>query len=231
MGEWDAPHLISYDKEVMPHIDMCNIACGGHAGSKRIIALTIELAAKYKVKIGAHPGFEDRKKFGRKYISLSSAELTKSLAKQIKAFLEVCSKLNAQAFHIKAHGALYHACNHMDTEASVFVNVVKKFSPDLVILVAPESKLEKLARDNGLSTMTESFIDRRYNEDLSLVSRSEPDAVITDQSIAKNQFVALSRGEVITIKGTAKPLKSLTACIHGDNPKCLDILKAIRNHE
>ena len=231
MGEWDAPHLIPNDKEIMPFVDMCNIACGAHAGSNEIMALTIELAIKNKVKIGAHPGFEDRKNFGRTYISLSAEKLAHSLLKQLKKFLAVCTDLNVQPFHIKAHGALYHACNQLDKEANAFIKIVKDLCPHLIILVAPDSHLEKKARNEGLVTMSESFIDRKYNNDLSLVSRLESNAVISDVCVAKNQYKMLSKGEIITKNGVLKTLVSTTACIHGDNPKCLEILRAIRSNE
>lgn len=228
MGEWDASHLIPRDEEIMPYIDLCNIACGGHAGSKQIIGLTIELALKQNVKIGAHPGYEDRKHFGRKYIPLKANELTVSLRKQINAFLTVCEKQKIQPYHIKAHGALYHACNNLKMEADVFVGAIKELCPGLVVLVAPGSLLEENAKSEGLNTMAESFIDRMYNDDLSLVSRSEPNAVILNARDAREQYDLLSSGKICTNSGKTTALISETACIHGDNPKCMQILKAIR---
>ncbi len=227
MGEWDAPHLTPVDEKIMPFVDMSNIACGGHAGSKKIIASTIEIASRYKVNIGAHPGFEDRENFGRKYLSLKRFELENSLKKQLTDFLEVCEKQNVKPFHIKAHGALYHACNKRELEAEVLIDVMKELCPDIIILVAPQSLLEIKAGKEGISTMTESFIDRRYNDDGSLVSRSEPEAVILDTKIAKGQFDLLLSGKVVTKSGVTLAIKTETACIHGDNPNCLQILQAI----
>jgi len=151
MGEWDAPHLMPIDDEIMPYIDMCNIACGGHAGTEKIMAMTIDSALRNEVKIGAHPGYEDRVHFGRKYIPLRSAELKNSLEKQLNIFLSVCSKQNVEAFHIKAHGALYHACNQNESEAEVFINVIKDLCPQLTVLVAPGSLLESKAGNEGHS--------------------------------------------------------------------------------
>ena len=65
---------------------------------------------------------------------------------------------------------------------------------------------------------------------IALVSRSEPNAVITDSAIAKDQYETLSGEEIITKSGKKKVLLTQTSCIHGDNPNCLQILKAIRNH-
>jgi len=229
MGEWDAPHLTPMDEAIMPYVDMCNIACGGHAGSELIMASTMNLATEYNVKIGAHPGYEDREHFGRKYMPLTSDQLTQVLNKQLSEFLSICNATNVNPYHIKAHGALYHACNYRDLEAEVLINVIKELCPKLVLLVAPDSLLEDKAKEEGLVTMAESFIDRRYNDDLTLVSRSESDAVITDEATAAKQFDSLSRGQIVTRSGKTKPLSSDTACIHGDNPNCLEILKAFRN--
>ena len=45
---------------IMPFIDYCNIACGGHTGDTSSMIEIIELALKYKVMIGAHPSYPDR---------------------------------------------------------------------------------------------------------------------------------------------------------------------------
>ena len=226
MGEWDAPHLKPCDEDIMPLVDMCNIACGGHAGTKQIIQKTIELAITNNVRIGAHPSFEDRPNFGRKYMPLSKSELNTSITKQIEFFLSICSSQKVSVHHVKAHGALYHACNQNTKEAKVLVSVISKLCPEVIVLVAPESKLEKIARKEGLTTMAESFIDRRYTEDLLLVSRTEFGAVIHDIEIAKKQYETLSLGKIITQSGKVKSLKTSTACIHGDNPQCVQILKS-----
>lgn len=228
MGEWDAPHLLPIDEELMPYVDLCNIACGGHAGSEKIMALTLNFAMQNGVKIGAHPGYEDRTNFGRIYISLPSKELLDSLKIQLDLFLTICSRHNAEPHHIKAHGALYHACNQNEEEAEVLLKVVKAHCPQLLILVAPGSLLETKAKNEGLRTLAESFIDRRYSDDLSLISRTELDAVIEDEHEAKDQFDKLSEGKIITKSGHISTLISQTSCIHGDNPNCLGILKKIR---
>ena len=46
-----------------------NIACGAHAGNLETMIETLELAAKRKVAVGAHPGFFDLENFGRRDIA------------------------------------------------------------------------------------------------------------------------------------------------------------------
>lgn len=230
MGEWDAPHLEAVDASIMPLVDMCNIACGGHAGSREILMQTIELAKTHQTKVGAHPGFEDRANFGRSYQDIPAENLLDSIEKQLDLFLEACSQLNVVPSHVKAHGALYHACNHKQKEAEVLIEAMLKTGEELHLLVGPNSLLEKLAAENGINTMTESFIDRMYNDDLSLVSRLEDDAVILDPEKALTQFRNLREGQVWTRSGIQKSLITNTACIHGDNTRCLDILTLIQSH-
>jgi len=39
--------------------------CGGHAGDAQTMQTTIEQAMRWKLAIGAHPGYPDRANFGR----------------------------------------------------------------------------------------------------------------------------------------------------------------------
>ena len=227
MGEWDAPHLSRYDDAIMPCIDLCNIACGAHAGNSSIMESTIQLAKEHNVKVGAHPGFEDRINFGRKYIKLPATELKDSLSRQIDTFLTICHSKNCMPHHIKTHGALYHACNENEREANLLIEVILSLCPQVVVVLKKGSLLEKRALEKGIATMSESFIDRRYNEDLTLMSRTKSDAVITDVVEATMQFQDLVNGRVKVQGGEYHSLRTDTACIHGDNPNCLSILNAI----
>ena len=230
MGEWDAPHLEKMDHKIMPLIDLSNVACGGHAGSKNIIEETLRCAKDHGIKVGAHPGYPDRINFGRSYISFDQYLLSDTLKNQLDLFFSSCVKIGIDPFHIKAHGALYHACNHRKPEAELMIQLIADLYPDIMLLVTPGSLLASLAKNHHIKTMSESFIDRQYTEELSLVPRNEQNAVITDVKQAQKQFNLLSIGKITTRKGTVKNLISKTACIHGDNPNCLSILNAIHRH-
>ena len=67
------------DNLIMPLINQCNIACGGHAGDERTIQNTIELALKHAVQIGAHPSYPDRLNFGRLTVNPEQKVLANSL--------------------------------------------------------------------------------------------------------------------------------------------------------
>lgn len=231
MGEWDAPHLDDIDAQLMEMIDVSNIACGGHAGSESIIRKTIKLAKTQNVKVGAHPSYIDREHFGRQYISTSPEELRVILNNQIDLFLRICKEEDVKPYHVKPHGALYHACNFRKIESEVLVDLMKSEYIDLILFVYPNSRLEGKARLSGLKTMKESFIDRRYESDLTLMPRSKSKkALITNTEEANAQYNRLSTGEVVVPSGEYMALDSETACIHGDNPNALSILKMIKGN-
>ena len=230
MGEWNAPHLQYVDHHIMPLVDLCNIACGAHAGSKVIMKHTINLARKNNVKVGAHPGYNDTAEFGRTYIPMDPRELKDLIQSQIDLFLEYCLQMNIIPFHIKPHGALYHACNNKELEAEVMIDLMKNQYSELILLVAPNSHLSKSASQEDISILNESFIDRTYNEDLSLLSRKMDGSVIVDEKKALGQYKLLKTNKVEVSTGSIKPLKSQSACVHGDNLNVLSILKAIKDH-
>jgi len=66
---------VGNDELIMPYISSANIACGFHAGDEESIWQTVELALKYKVAVGVHPSFFDKKNFGRTEINMSSEEI------------------------------------------------------------------------------------------------------------------------------------------------------------
>ena len=63
---------VDNEAEIMPYIDYCNVACGGHKGDFSSMSNTIDLALKNNVKIGAHPSYPDEINFGRKSIRYSA---------------------------------------------------------------------------------------------------------------------------------------------------------------
>jgi len=65
MGESFGLYEQGNDEEMMKYISSANIACGFHAGDPHVMRKTVELAKKYNVGIGVHPGFPDLLGFGR----------------------------------------------------------------------------------------------------------------------------------------------------------------------
>lgn len=216
------------DHKLMPFIDSCNIACGGHYGDRKTIRDTIELALKHQVKIGAHPSFPDKENFGRKTLSLTSAQLEKSILEQMTLFLEACSETNATINHVKFHGALYNLAAKDKTTASTLLHALKQIPGKFSIYAPAGSLFEKMARED-FSVLSEAFIDRTYRKDGSLTPRSEANSTINNPEKAWKQLNQIISNEPIeTSDGSTIELSADTFCVHGDSEKAPDLLTFIR---
>ena len=68
----DVGEGVEWEAELMPFLDSCSIACGGHFGDVFTMRKSVELAIANNVKIGAHPSYPDKKGFGRNKINITS---------------------------------------------------------------------------------------------------------------------------------------------------------------
>jgi UPF0271 protein len=213
---------------LMPFISSCNIACAAHAGDKNLIDKTIKLAIQNNTKVGAHPSFPDRENFGRKVMDISSDQLEQSLINQINLVKNIANKNGSILNHIKFHGALYNLTATNVDMAQLVVNILKKYLKKTCLYVPYHSVIHDIALKNNLKFKIEAFADRNYNSDLTLVSRDDPSALITDkddlvihllQMVIEHKLIALD-GEVIRMEAD-------TFCIHGDNPNASEILPFI----
>ena len=213
---------------IMPLIDSCNIACGGHAGDNGSMIECVEISIKNKVKIGAHPSYPDKINFGRKKIDISPSELSYSIISQIESLETIADSYGLELNHIKAHGALYNQMI-VDTELSNFyLNTIKDFKNKCSLYIPYKSEIEKIALKKGFSIIYEVFGDRNYNDDLSLVSRNNENALITDPESVVNHIKTIKETETVkTINGNYKKIKFDTICIHSDTNNSIEILKKL----
>jgi len=215
------------DAQIMPLISSCNIACGGHYGDETSMRTAIRLAKKHGVKIGAHPAFPDKDNFGRKVLTLTKSELTETIFNQLLSFYAVSEIEEAQIHHIKLHGALYNyaAKDAATADAVVEAIVATKIRPNLYV---PAHSILARKAQNIVPLIFEAFIDRRYNDDLSLVSRDQEGAIIHAAEDAWLQLHKMAtQKEVVSIAGNNTEIVASTYCIHGDHPNSVDILKYI----
>jgi len=215
------------DAQIIPLIAACNIACGGHAGDAISMQQTIQLAKKNRVKIGAHPSFPDKDHFGRKLLTMTKSELTECVFNQLLAFFAVAETEDVPVHHIKLHGALYNyaAIDAPTADAVVAAILATKVRP---VLYVPYNSVLHHKAENLLPLQFEAFIDRRYNNDGTLVSRSEPHALITDKEAAWQQLKQLvEQQQLITVSGDIIPITATTFCIHGDHPNSVEVLEHI----
>ena len=215
------------EKDIMPFLNSCSIACGGHTGDKSSMTDTILIAKKYDVNIGAHPSYPDKENFGRKNISISNADLSNSLMSQIDDLERIARSLETSLNHIKLHGALYNlSANDLET-ASIIIKLMRFKYSDKILYVPYGSLISELAIENNVKIFHEVFLDRNYNNDLSLVSRENNNSMILDyQKMLKRLENVINDNKIQTIGGDYKKILADTFCVHGDS---LEIASVIRN--
>lgn len=215
------------DHVVMPLISSCNIACGGHIGDEKSMHETIRLAALNNVKIGAHPSYPDKENFGRIHLDISDLDLEESLKNQLSQFYKIAEENNQSVHHIKAHGALYNTIAKDEKTAKTYLNALSELGIKAKLYVPYNSVIHKLARSKQ-ECLIEAFIDRAYNTDLSLVERSQTNALHKTPELAWRQlYEMVVHGEVSTINGAKVKIDADTFCIHGDHPNVKHILEYI----
>ncbi len=213
---------------IMPFISSCNIACGGHAGSVEIMDHVISLAIQHQVKIGVHPSFVDKANFGRVVLDISNEELRQSLIDQMELFKDRVSLQGGTIHHVKPHGALYNLIAINKEKAEVVVDTIQQVFDGVKMYVPFGSVIESVAHQAGIDIIYEAFADRNYNDDLTLVSRKELNAILNNPNeIIAHVSKMANESKVKTISGTEKRIKAQTFCIHGDNSNVIPILKAL----
>src|SRR6267143_4109856 len=75
MGELPEAIADGTQESLMASLTSVNIACGGHAGDEHTMKTTVEQALRWKLAIGAHPGYPDRANFGRLELTLRRRKL------------------------------------------------------------------------------------------------------------------------------------------------------------
>ena len=221
----DVGEDIGNEAELLPLISSCNIACGGHAGDDASMAQVVKLAKKYGVRIGAHPSYPDKENFGRSSMDIGSTELTNSIRAQIHALKTILHKEQVSLHHIKPHGALYNDLAKNEALADLFLKAIATYRESVVLYAPPGSMIAKKAIKHGFKVKLEAFADRNYNQDLSLVSRKLPNAVLNDPKLVLDHLVRMVReNKVATIDGRESHIEAQTYCLHGDTPNALQIL-------
>ena len=222
----DVGEGIGNEVELIPYLSSCNIACGGHAGDISAMTEVVSLAKQHNVKIGAHPSFPDKANFGRLEMKLSAADLFSSLKQQIRSLQNVLHSKNAQLHHIKPHGALYNLAAKDERIATVVIEVIKSIALPLKLYAPYNSIIAQLAIKENIEVVYEAFADRNYNEDLSLVSRQNDNALLVDNDAILNHLVRMiHKQNVKAVSGVEVPIKASTFCVHGDTKNAIDILK------
>jgi UPF0271 protein len=228
MGESPEAIADGTQEALMRSITSVNIACGGHAGDEETMRTTIEQALRWKVAIGAHPGYPDRANFGRLELKLPLNEISASIFDQVKALADVAARCGTRVVHVKPHGALYNQAVRNRELAAAIAEGVARWSRDIVLVGLAGSPMLDVFREAGFEVAAEAFADRRYEPDGTLRSRKFEDALIRNPGEAAWQALGIAeRGLVIASDGSQVEVKAQTICIHGDTPGAPEIAATV----
>jgi 5-oxoprolinase (ATP-hydrolysing) subunit A len=228
MGEMPEAIADGTQEALMRSITSVNIACGGHAGNEQTMKTTIEQALRWKLAIGAHPGYLDRENFGRLDLKMPADEMATSIFAQVRTLAEIASRCGVRLVHIKPHGALYNQAVRNRELAAAIAKGVARWSRDVVLVGLAGSPMLDVFREAGFAVAAEAFADRRYEPDGTLRSRKFEDALIRNPEEAAWQALGIAeRGIVIASDGSEVAVDAQTLCIHGDTPGAPHIAETV----
>jgi 5-oxoprolinase (ATP-hydrolysing) subunit A len=222
----DMGENIGNDEDIMPYITSANIACGFHAGDEMSMRMTVRLAKKYGVAVGAHPSWKDVEGFGRREMTLPPDEVEALILYQIGALATIAKSEGVEIRHAKPHGALYNQAAKDRVLANAIARAVKKFGGELILIGLAGSKLIEAGIKIGMNVANEGFPDRNYNPDGTLVSRKQFNAIIESPENVALHAVELAQNG---IDFAGQRVRVDTLCLHGDHPYAAQNAKLVRD--
>lgn len=228
MGESFGAYTMGRDEEILDFVTSANIACGFHAGDPATMRKTVKLALEKNVGIGVHPGLQDLAGFGRRDMQISAQEAYDLVIYQIGALSAFVKSEGGRLQHVKPHGALFNMASKSAPLSEAIAEAVYKVDPELILFGLASGELVKAGKKIGLRSASEVFSDRTYQEDGSLTSRREDNALIKNHETAVNQVITMVKeGKVTSLQGVDVSIQADTVCIHGDGEKALDFARYI----
>ena len=228
LGEGYGSWSMTDDDALTMIVTSANVACGFHAGDPSIMRRTVELCVERGVAVGAHPGFQDLRGFGRRPVDLPMADLEADIVYQLGALEAFLRPHGARLRHVTPHGSLGNLAADREDYARAVVRATRAYDPGLTILFQ-ESRITEAAREAGLDVGRVGFCDRHYNDDGSLVSRRSPRALLHDSAeIAQRAVRMAAESTVDSVDGKVLHLPCESLLIHGDSPVAVETAAAVR---
>lgn len=229
VGEGFGIWSLGDDQALLEVVTSANVACGFHASDPDIMRRVCAKAVERGVVIGAQVSYRDLAGFGRRSIDVPPATLVNDVIYQIGALDAFARVAGDRVRYLKPHGALYNRIVHDETQAAAVVDAVRAYDPSLPVLGLPGSAWLRLAAEAGLTTVTEAFADRGYTPQATLVPRSQPGALITDDDAAADRVVRMvTEGVVRAVDGSDVAVAARSVCVHGDSPNAVSMARRIR---
>ncbi len=216
---------------IIPFLDLGSISCGAHAGNEHSIRKTIRRCVESRVRIGAHPSYEDRVNFGRMKTEMSTDAIQEMVMRQLLLFQQWALNEGAVVEFVKPHGALYNVSAEDQTVAQAIARAVHAVNPKWILMGLAGSVSITSAEALGLSVWSEYFADRRYLSDGTLCPRTDPRALLKDERELLSQIDLLHQeGGVVSVEGNKISVQADVLCIHGDGKQVLAFAKVIRSY-
>ncbi len=228
LGEGFGAYSLGDDNALLEIVSSANIACGFHAGDPDIMDRTVAECVRRGVSIGAHPSFPDLRGFGRRAMDLTAAEVRTDVLYQLGALSAFAAYHGTSVSHIAPHGRLGNLVATRQDYATAVADAASRFRPDLIVL-AQDGELAQAATGRGLPVAIVGIADRAYEDDGTLVPRSQPGAVIHDPATIVDRTIRMvCEGIIESASGVKLPVVADTVLLHGDNPGAVDLARLIR---
>jgi UPF0271 protein len=229
MGESFGRYRLGNDEEVMKYVTSANLACGFHAGDPTVMRRTVRLAKKYNVAIGAHPGFQDLRGFGRRSMSVTPEEVYEDVLYQIGALDAFVKVEKVEMHHISPHGALDPLVSNAEEYAEAFLSAVQDYNAELIVVAESKSILYDKCKLAGVRVASVALPDLKYDSKGNWImpgKAKEPanPIEVAEQavSIVKNHRIKTVDGEYIETDEAA------ILCFHADSPNAVEVLRKVR---
>jgi 5-oxoprolinase (ATP-hydrolysing) subunit A len=224
MGESFGIYKMGDDEAIMPFVTVANLACGFHASDPSVMARTVQLARRHKVKVGAHPSLPDLAGFGRREMDMRPDEITNCVIYQVGALLGFLERERMRLNHIKPHGALYGMAARSEPVARAVARAAKVFG---VPLMGMSGTLhQKIYADEGVPFIAEFYADLDYADDGALIITREH-AAVEPKAAASRVLRAIREKTVKSVHGHDLPVRTDSVCVHSDTPGAVDVAKAV----
>ncbi|EJD49032.1 LamB/YcsF [Auricularia subglabra TFB-10046 SS5] len=230
MGESFGRWILADDAGIMPHIDVANVAAGGHAGDPSTIHATVKLAKAHNVGVGAHPGFFDLVGFGRRTMALSPQEVGDLITYQVGAVAAFCQLEGVPLDHVKPHGSLYFYLLTSREICEAAVRAVAAFRVPYYGL--PGTLHEAVCRDLNVPFVPEVYVDIEYDANGKLLPVAQSKTMSPGECAERVRRIA--EEDTNYAQGSSDGVKMglqgrpFSVCIHSDIKTAVENVQAVR---
>ena len=219
-GRW----RLGADEELAPLVTSVNVACGWHAGDPATMSHSIDLAGRFGLALGAHPGLPDLVGFGRRSIALTPDEAAQGVLYQYGALKALADAQGVPVTHVKPHGSLYGLLSRDDAAADAVADAVAAIDPNLLLVLEAGHPAQR-QRDRGRSVVAEAFCDLDYSDDGHIII--DPESRRRDPTRCAQQAADILAGTVTSVNGVEISITAESICLHGDRPGAVDNARAV----